>query len=53
MPTLLLLFDLEQVRGREHYEILCKVRDSLELSSMIPQNQVDLYKRQQSEIQKQ
>ena len=41
------------VRGRENYEILCKVRDSLELASMIPQNQVDVYKKQQSEIHKQ
>lgn len=41
------------IRGRENYEILCKVRDSLELASMIPQNQIDLFKRQQNEIQKQ
>lgn len=41
------------VRGRENYEILCRLRDSLELASMIPQNQVDVYKRQQTEIQKQ
>ncbi len=41
------------VKGRENYEILCKIRDSLELASMIPQNQVDIYKKQQSEMLKQ
>ncbi|XP_071110266.1 cellular tumor antigen p53-like isoform X2 [Haliotis cracherodii] len=41
------------VRGRENYEILCKIRDSLELSSMVPQQQVELYRKQQGEIQRQ
>jgi hypothetical protein len=41
------------VRGRENFEILSRLRDSLELASMIPQNQIDVYKRQQMEIQKQ
>ena len=40
-----------QVRGRENYEILCKIRDSMELAAMIPQQQVELYKRQQTETQ--
>lgn len=47
-------FDLVlQVRGRENYEILCKLRDSLELSSMVPQNQVESYKQKQVEINRQ
>ncbi|KAL5015354.1 hypothetical protein ScPMuIL_009624 [Solemya velum] len=41
------------VRGRENYEILCKIRDSLELASMIPQPQLDTYKRKQNELQRQ
>ena len=47
------LFFVLQVRGRENYEILCRIRDSLELASMIPKQQVDIYKRQQTEIAKQ
>ena len=39
------MFTLE-VKGRENYEILMKLRDSLELTSLIPQQQVDQYKRQ-------
>ena len=42
-----------QVRGRENYEILCKLRDSLELASMVPQNQVDVYKQKQVEVNRQ
>ena len=42
-----------QVRGRENYEILCKIRDSLELASMVPQSQVEVYKQQQGEINRQ
>lgn len=30
------------VRGRENYEILCKVRDALELSSSVRQNPVGI-----------
>ncbi|XP_041377470.1 tumor protein 63-like isoform X2 [Gigantopelta aegis] len=41
------------VRGRENYEILCKIRDSLELASMVPQSQVELYKQQQGEVNRQ
>ena len=46
-------FIVFQVRGRENYEMLCKIRDSLELASLIPKQQVDIYKRQQTEIAKQ
>ncbi|XP_050414325.1 tumor protein 63 isoform X2 [Patella vulgata] len=41
------------VRGRENYEILCKLRDSLELSAMVPATQVETYKQHQVEIQRQ
>lgn len=41
------------VKGRENYEILCRLRDSLELSSMVPQNQIDLYKQKQVDINRQ
>ncbi|CAD5123172.1 DgyrCDS11540 [Dimorphilus gyrociliatus] len=41
------------IKGRENFEMLCRLRDSLELSSMIPQQQVDSYKRQQNDYNKQ
>ncbi|XP_052072160.1 cellular tumor antigen p53-like isoform X3 [Mytilus californianus] len=41
------------VRGRENYEILCRLRDSLELSSMVPQNQIDVYKQKQLDTNRQ
>ncbi|XP_078335379.1 tumor protein 63-like isoform X3 [Crassostrea virginica] len=41
------------VRGKENFEILCKLRDSLELASMVPQNQVERYKQQQVEVNRQ
>ena len=42
-----------EVRGRENFEILSKIRDSLELAQMIPQPQVDAYKKQRNDAQKQ
>lgn len=41
------------VRGRDNYEVLCRIRDSLELASMVPQQQVELYKQKQIEINRQ
>ncbi|KAL3861080.1 hypothetical protein ACJMK2_007165 [Sinanodonta woodiana] len=41
------------VRGRENYEILCKLRDSLEIAAMLPQNQLEIYKQKQVEVQRQ
>ncbi|XP_048751531.2 cellular tumor antigen p53-like isoform X2 [Ostrea edulis] len=41
------------VRGKENFEILSKLRDSLELASMVPQNQVDRYKQQQIDVNRQ
>ena len=46
------LFTLE-VRGRENFEILSRVRDSLELMQMIPQPQIDAYRKQRIDAQKQ
>ncbi|XP_064611404.1 cellular tumor antigen p53-like isoform X2 [Liolophura sinensis] len=40
------------VRGKENYEILCRLRDSLELSSLVPQAQVEQYRQKQVELQK-
>jgi hypothetical protein len=37
------------VHGEENYEILCKLRDSLELACMMPQNQVEFLKMEQTE----
>lgn len=42
-----------QVHGRDNYDILCRIRDSLELAALIPQNQIDSYKQQQAELYKQ
>ncbi|XP_045162894.2 tumor protein 63 isoform X2 [Mercenaria mercenaria] len=41
------------VRGLENYQMLCKIRDSLEIASLLPQNQMDLYKQKQVEVQRQ
>ncbi|XP_013397877.1 cellular tumor antigen p53 isoform X2 [Lingula anatina] len=41
------------VRGRENYEILCRLRDSLEMSNMLSPDQVNNYKQRQLELQKQ
>lgn len=41
------------VKGRENYEILCRIRDSLELASMVPQNQIDMYKQKQLDTNRQ
>ena len=42
------------VVGKDNYEMLCKIRDSLELAAMIPQAQVSAYRQQglpQTQIQ--
>ncbi|KAK3104458.1 hypothetical protein FSP39_002436 [Pinctada imbricata] len=41
------------VRGKENFDILTKLRDSLELASMVPQNQIEVYKQKQMEINRQ
>lgn len=38
-----------QVKGSENYEILCKIRNSLELVDTMPKQVVETYKRQQNE----
>ena len=41
------------VTGRENYEILLRIRDSLELAACIPQNQINQYHQQQKQLQEQ
>lgn len=50
---IILSFIAFQVRGKDNYEMLCKIRDSLEIASLLPQNQLDLYKQKQLEVQRQ
>lgn len=38
-----------QVRGRENFEILMKVKESLELMELVPQPLVDSYRQQQQQ----
>ncbi|XP_041952711.1 tumor protein p73 isoform X1 [Alosa sapidissima] len=38
------------VRGRENFDILMKIKDSLELMSLVPQQLVDSYRQQQQEL---
>lgn len=35
-----------QVRGRENFELLMKIKDSLELVELVPQQLVDSYRQQ-------
>lgn len=39
-----------QVRGRENFEILMKVKESLELMELVPQPLVDSYRQQQQQL---
>ena len=39
-----------QVRGRENFEILMKVKESLELMELVPQQLVDSYRQQQQQL---
>nr|ACK28179.1 p53 [Mya arenaria] len=41
------------VRGRENYDMLCKIRDSLEIAALLPQNQLQSLKQKQVEVQRQ
>ncbi|KAH3823150.1 tumor protein 63-like isoform X2 [Dreissena polymorpha] len=41
------------VRGKENYDMLCKIRDSLELAAQVPQNLIQNYKQRQVEVQRQ
>lgn len=41
------------VRGKENYELLCRLRDSLEITSLLPPSQVELYRQKQAEVQRQ
>lgn len=39
-----------QVRGRENYEILMKVKESLELMELVPQQVLESYRQQQQQL---
>lgn len=41
---------LLQVRGRENFEILMKIKESLELVELVPQQLVDSYRQQQQQL---
>lgn len=41
---------LSQVRGRENFEILMKIKESLELVELVPQQLVDSYRQQQQQL---
>ena len=38
------------VTGKENYDILCRIRDSLELAALVPQNLLDTFKHDQVEV---
>lgn len=39
-----------KVRGRENFDILMKIKDSLELVEFVPQQLVDSYRQQQQQL---
>nr|2NB1_B Chain B, Tumor protein p73 [Homo sapiens]2NB1_D Chain D, Tumor protein p73 [Homo sapiens]8P9C_B Chain B, Tumor protein p73 [Homo sapiens]8P9D_B Chain B, Tumor protein p73 [Homo sapiens]8P9D_D Chain D, Tumor protein p73 [Homo sapiens] len=41
-----------QVRGRKNFEILMKLKESLELMELVPQPLVDSYRQQQQLLQR-
>lgn len=41
------------VRGRDNFEFLCKIRDTLELATLLPADKVALYRQQQQQQQQQ
>ncbi|KAG2459637.1 P73 protein, partial [Polypterus senegalus] len=43
-------YESPQVRGRENFEILMKIKDSLELVELVPQQLVDSYRQQQQQL---
>lgn len=40
---------LKQVRGRETYEMLLKIKESLELMQYLPQHTIETYRQQQQQ----
>lgn len=46
---LFLLFPVIQVRGRETYEMLLKIKESLELMQYLPQHTIETYRQQQQQ----
>lgn len=43
------LFPVIQVRGRETYEMLLKIKESLELMQYLPQHTIETYRQQQQQ----
>lgn len=42
-------FAMIQVRGRETYEMLLKIKESLELMQYLPQHTIETYRQQQQQ----
>jgi len=42
-------FPMIQVRGRETYEMLLKIKESLELMQYLPQHTIETYRQQQQQ----
>lgn len=47
---LLLFFLSSQIKGREIYEILVKIKESLELMQFLPQHTIESYRQQQQNL---
>lgn len=45
----LCIYPLTQVRGRETYEMLLKIKESLELMQYLPQHTIETYRQQQQQ----
>lgn len=45
-----LFFFFSQIKGREIYEILVKIKESLELMQFLPQHTIESYRQQQQNL---
>lgn len=43
-------FSVQQIKGREIYEILVKIKESLELMQYLPQHTIESYRQQQQSL---
>lgn len=50
MNLLLYIHYLLKVRGRENFELLMKIKDSLELVELVPQPLLDSYRQQTQQL---
>lgn len=46
----LVFFPSSQIKGREIYEILVKIKESLELMQFLPQHTIESYRQQQQNL---